>query len=256
MCGCWVLIRWNASAGNKDRFGPTGLARSARACNHGAVSVASGPETGVASAGTADAAWRAVRDAGDIQFAPVPPEPPPVTPEWIKALGRFLQNLLEPLGSLLGKSWSTVEMLLLVAAVLGALWIAWALLWPVWQARKARITVAAPEWTPAREEALALLEDADRLAALGRFDEAAHLLLRRSVGQIAKARPGWLTPSSTAREIGAIRELPHAAQAAFALIAGLVERARYALRGLDAADWAQARDAYARFALERLERVP
>ncbi len=194
-----------------------------------------------------------MRDAGDIQFAPVPPDPPPVTPEWLKTLGRFLEWLLSPLGRVLGASWSWVELALLIGAGLGMLWIAWALLWPMWRASKGRIKVAAPDWTPAREEALALLGDADALAAQGRFDEAAHLLLQRSVGQIARARPDWLSPSSTAREIGGLDGLPHAARAAFAEIAATVERARYALRVLDSADWAKAREAYARFALERLD---
>lgn len=194
-----------------------------------------------------------MRDSADIQFAPVPPDPPQVSPEWLKAIGRFLEWLLSPLGRLLGSGWGVVEMVLLVGACIGALWIAWVLLWPLWQQRRDRPTVAAPEWQPQREEALALLEDADRLAAEGRFDDAAHLLLQRSVGQIARARPDWLSPSSTAREIGLIGTLPAEARGAFGVIATLVERARYALHGLDAADWATAREAYARFALQRLE---
>ncbi len=105
---------------------------------------------------------------------------------------------------------------------------------------------------PDRDEALALLEDADRLAAAGRFDEATHLLLRRSVSQIAGARPDWVHPASTAREIAAISALPDAARRAFALIAGRVERSLFALRALDAADWQAARAAYADFALQRL----
>ncbi|WP_298285053.1 DUF4129 domain-containing protein [Novosphingobium sp.] len=200
----------------------------------------------------AQAAWRSVRESSDIQFAPVPPDPPPVTPEWLKALGEWLDWLLKPLGNLLGGSWSMVEKLLIIGAALGAVWIAWALLWPLWLARKGRATVAAPEWTPPREEALALLEDADRLAAQGLYGEAAHLLLRRSVGQIARARPDWLTPASTAREIGAITGLPTEARSAFGTITALVERARYALRPLGAEDWSTARAAYARFALEPL----
>lgn len=201
----------------------------------------------------AEKAWAALRDAGDIQFAPVPPDPVPVTPEWLKALGRFLEWLFSPFGRLLGASWSWIELALLVGAGIGVAWIAWTLLWPLWRERRDRAKAPAPDWTPAREEALALLEDADRLAAEGRFDEAAHLLLQRSIGQIARARPDWLTPSSTAREIGAIAGLPRSARDAFAEIAGLVERARYALRRLDSADWSAARAAYARFALERIE---
>ncbi len=204
-------------------------------------------------AAAAERAWASLRDAGDIQFAPVPPDPVPVTPEWLKALGRFLEWLFSPFGRLLGASWSWVEMALMIGAAIGAVWIAWALLWPVWKERKGRIKATAPDWAPAREEALALLEDADRLAGEGRFDEAAHLLLQRSIGQIARARPDWLSPSSTAREIGAITTLPQSARHAFAEIAGLVERARYALRRLDSGDWLTARAAYARFALERLE---
>jgi hypothetical protein len=108
---------------------------------------------------------------------------------------------------------------------------------------------AAAEWTPDAGEALALLEDADRLAAEGRFDEATHLLLMRSVGQIAEARPDLLEPSSTAREIAELPALPQAARGAFATIAERVERSLFALRSLSADDWQAARAAYADFAL-------
>jgi hypothetical protein len=108
---------------------------------------------------------------------------------------------------------------------------------------------AAPEWVPDAGEALALLEDADRLAAEGRYDEATHLLLKRSVGQIAAARPDLLEPSSTAREIAELPALSEAARGAFALIAGRVERSLFALRGLTVDDWDAARAAYAEFAL-------
>jgi hypothetical protein len=191
----------------------------------------------------------------DIQFAPLPPHivKPPTPPEWLTAFMRWLARLLEPLGRWLGKGWGLVETGLLVLAVIGALWIAWSLLWPLWRDRKPRTAEAAPSWTPAREAALALLEDADRLAAEGRFGEAAHLLLQRSVHQIATARPDWLSPSSTAREIGGIRELPWKAKQAFAVIATEVERSLFALRGLGADDWNRARSAYADFALADLK---
>lgn len=203
-------------------------------------------------AAAAEAAWRTVRNAADIQFAPVPADPPSVTPEWLQALGRLLEWLFSPLGRLLGSGWSLVEQAMLVGAILGALWIAWVLLWPLWRDRKGKSRIASPEWSPEREEALALLEDADRLAAQGLFGEAAHLLLQRSIGQIARARPDWLRPSSTAREIGMIRALPDEARAAFGTISALVERARYALSPLGADEWSAAREAYSRFALAQL----
>jgi hypothetical protein len=110
-----------------------------------------------------------------------------------------------------------------------------------------------PEWIPDRDAAVALLEDADRLAADGRFGEAAHLLLQRSVHHIAEARPDWLQPASTAREIAVLPMLPERARQAFGAISTRVERSLFALRELDAADWQAARAAYAEFALQRFQ---
>lgn len=203
----------------------------------------------------------------DIQFSPVqpdPPTPPPESPGWVKALGEaigtffeWLGSLFQPIARLLGASWSGIEALLLVLAIVGVGWIAWALLWPMWRDRKPKAGSADAdgEWAPAREAAIALLEEADRLAAEGRFEEATHLLLQRSVGHIAEARPDWLSPSSTAREIGAIEALPGRARDAFAVIAREVERSLFALRGLGADDWRRAREAYADFALADLRSV-
>ena len=93
---------------------------------------------------------------------------------------------------------------------------------------------AEEEWQPDSHAALALLEEADRLAAEGRYDEATHLLLQRSVGQIAEARPDLVEPSSTAREMAAQPALPDKARSAFAVIAERVEASLFALRRLSA----------------------
>lgn len=198
--------------------------------------------------------WEAIRASADIQFAPLPPTPPPEMPDWLAALGRFLQGLFGPLGEWLGVAWPTFEKVLTGLAVLLALVVVWALLAPVVRRMRQPRPVAEAPWTPDRADALALLDDADRLAEAGRFDEATHLLLRRSVGQIAEARPDWVHPASTAREIGGLAALPEAARHAFAVIADRVERSRYALRRLSQDDWQAARDAYARFALVQIAR--
>lgn len=195
--------------------------------------------------------WAAVRASADIQYAPVVPPKPPVPPAWLEALGRFLRDLFEPLGRALGLSWPVLQWILIGLAVIGVLLIAWRLLAPVLFKRR---VAAAPEveWSPDRSAALALLEDADRLAIDGQFAEATHLLLRRSVQQIADARPDLVHPASTAREIAGLAALPERARAAFTHISSRVERSRFALRGLDEGDWQVARAAYAEFALERL----
>ncbi|MDB5723797.1 MAG: hypothetical protein JWQ16_551 [Novosphingobium sp.] len=209
---------------------------------------------GAKAASGSDAArdWEAVRAASDIQFAPVAPPVPPKTPDWLLSFAHWLEHLLGPLGKHLGMSWPVIEKILIGLAVIGVLVLLWAVLSPLIGRLRDRHPAAEPEWTPDHAEAVALLEDADRLAATGRFDEAVHLLLRRSVGQIAAARPDWLNPASTAREIAGIAALPAAARAAFAAISTRVERSRYALRPLAAEDWQAARAAYADFALVRI----
>jgi hypothetical protein len=216
-----------------------------------------GAIAGQQSAQAGEHAWRAMRAMRDVQFAPVPDETvvPPQAPEWLRAIFRFLAKLFEPLGRWLGSGWGVIETGLMVLAVVGVLWIAWNLAWPMWRDRRPRVLPATAAWAPAPDAAMALLEDADRLAAQGRFAEAAHLLLQRSVGHIATARPDWLTPSSTAREIVAIRDLPAAARQAFGVIAVEVERSLFALRGLSADDWQRARAAYADFALADLRQA-
>ena len=198
-------------------------------------------------------AWQAVRGDGSIQFAPLPPAQPPQEPAWAKWLQNWLSDLLGPAGEALGANWPAVRTLLIVLAGLLVAWLAWRLLAPLarWRPRPA----TEEEWAPERDAALALLEDADALAARGRFAEAVHLLLQRSIGQIRATRPEWLSPSSTAREIAALPALPDTARTAFSVMAERVERALFALRPLERQDWQAARAAYADFALARLDQA-
>lgn len=194
--------------------------------------------------------WEAVRAASDIQFTPLslPQAAPPAPPGWLQWLGKLLQSLLKPLGEWLGVGWPVIEKVAIALALLAVLALAWRIVRPLLARRRAAPVEPETEWRPHRAEALALLQDADRLAAEGCYDEAVHLLLRRSVGQIDAARPGTLAPAATAREIAVMPTLPEAARATFAVIAERVERSLFALRALGQADWQAARAAYADFA--------
>jgi hypothetical protein len=203
------------------------------------------------------AAWERLRTSDDLQFAPVHiPEITPPEPGWFETmlarLFGFLGDLFAPIGAALGGSWWWLQWVLLAGVALFVLVLLLRAFGPGAERRRRHAAEVEIEWQPDRAASLALLEDADRLAAEGRFDEATRLLLRRSVGQIAVARPELVEPSSTARELAALAALPDAARAAFAAIAERVERSLFALRALDRADWEAARAAYADFALARL----
>lgn len=189
---------------------------------------------------------------GDIQFAPLKPMAAPKPPAWLEKLQKWLAEQLAPAGEWLVANWHIIKWVLLAAAALLLALLAWRLLSPLlgWR-RKPR--PQEQDWSPERSEALALLEDADALAEAGRFDEATHLLLIRSVGQIRAVRPEWLEPSSTAREIAALPSLPKRTRSAFQIIAARVERSLFALLPLGREDWLAARAAYADFALADLQ---
>ena len=196
--------------------------------------------------------WEAVRADETIQFAPVTMPEQPEPPGWLVRLLEAIGEFLAPIGRAFGMSWPVFKWVLLAFAIALLAYLVWRLLAPLFSLKRARPEREEQHWSPDRADALALLEDADRLAAEGRYDEATHLLLRRSVGQIAAARPDWVEPSSTARELALLPALPDAARTAFAAIAERVERSLFALRSLGADDWQAAREAYAEFALQRL----
>src|SRR3546814_9762389 len=74
--------------------------------------------------------------------------------------------------------------------------------------------------------ARALLAEADALAAAGRFAEAVHLLLYRSVEDIEGRRPGLVKPAMTSRDLAEAHDLPSVARGAFSRIARAVEVGR------------------------------
>ncbi|KLI64418.1 hypothetical protein [Aurantiacibacter marinus] len=193
-------------------------------------------------------AWQNMRADDAIQYAEVamPERAPP--PDWWVRFMAWLAELLSPVGAFFVTIWPVLSWVLGVGGIALLAYLIFRTFGPDLLAKRNR-PEKSEEWTPDQQEALALLEEADRLAAAGQYDEATHLLLKRSVGQIAQARPDLVEPSSTARELSAEPRLPEGARAAFAVIAGRVERSLFALTALSATDWQAARDAYADFAL-------
>ncbi|HEX4860770.1 MAG TPA: DUF4129 domain-containing protein [Rhizomicrobium sp.] len=107
---------------------------------------------------------------------------------------------------------------------------------------------AEPEWRPAPAAARNLLRDADALAAKGKYGEAVHLILLRSIEHIDTQRPDLVRQALTSREIAQLQQLPPGARTTFSGIAQVVEQALFAEREISAEEFARCRDAYERFA--------
>lgn len=201
----------------------------------------------MAQPGTAEAEWLAkahqqlISDKS-IQFE-LPAYVPPQPPDWLKPL----LDLLSSLGPyMIYLFWGAVlsgAAIILLLVFLEMKGIAWRLPWQ----RARRETEAEEAWRPDAGAAQILLSEADALAARGDYDEAVHLLLRRSVADIAGRLPDFLRPSLTARDIAAAASVPAKARAAFTEIARIVEAALFARRPVGAEGWRQARGAYERF---------
>lgn len=169
---------------------------------------------------------------------------PPKMPQWPKWIGDMLEAVAPALKWVL---W--IGLALLAAAIL------YLIIREILQLRAPRAKPDKPkaavdaEWRPDAQAARDLLAGADALAAEGRYAEAAHLLLLRSVEDIDKHQPRALRISLTTREIAGLAALPEAARPAFMKIGRVVERSLFGGAPVDAEDFADCRDAYEAFAL-------
>ena len=186
-------------------------------------------------------AHRQLRADPAIQFD-LQPFVPPTPPAWLKAFGEFLAAIM-PLLQLL--FWIAVALAALFLFVMLARRVQdgeWS-----WR-RRARPEPARESWQPEEAPARALLSEADALAAAGRYAEAAHLLLYRSIEDIDRRRPALVRPALTSRDIAVAPVLPPGPKRSFGEIVMMVERSLFGGRALDEGDWRVCRDAYRDFA--------
>jgi hypothetical protein len=173
-----------------------------------------------------------------LQFSLPGVDPPRPPPEWLlgalkalSAMGPVVQVLVWGVIALLA-----AMVLFFIVREFWGLRLGWT--------GKIRSASGVTDWRPDRVKARILLEDADRLAAEGRFEEAVHLLLLRGVADIAARRPQLIGPALTSQDIAALSALPEAARPGFKLMADIVERSYFGGRPVDEGSWRQARDAY------------
>lgn len=214
------------------------------------------------------AAHHALRTGGDVQFDMLPAQPPAPPPAWLRAFGEWLEHVLAPVGRFLrwigsfmpDAPYARILLWTIIAAL--ALLLIWMVqdrirhgIWrlPRWQRRRMAGPAATQEedWTPEAAPARAWLTEADALAGEGRYEEAVHHLLLRSVEDVSRRRPQIVRPSLTSRDLSQAAGIPHAPRRLFAEIAAAVERSLFGGRAIDAQEWSRCRAAYADFARAR-----
>ena len=109
-----------------------------------------------------------------------------------------------------------------------------------------------PVYQPDAKTAKVLLDDADSLAAQGKFAEAVHILLYRSIQDIEKSRPHHVKRSLTSREIAGLSILTPKAKDVFSQIGKLVENSFFGGGTLGLADYEASKEAYKAFAYENV----
>jgi len=181
-------------------------------------------------------------DRPEQEVAPPEVNPPP---PWLRSIARFIESL--------GPAFQVIFWIAAALVVLGILYFLFG------EAIRLRFgglskPKAKPEddvlqdIRPDAASARSLLEEADALARQGRFAEAVHLLLFRTIEDIQERIDGGVPTSLTAREIAGLGKLPERAKRAMRPIIQVVERSFFGGRPVDASGWQEARSSYEDFA--------
>ena len=187
------------------------------------------------------AAHRELLADRSIQFT-LAPYQEPVTPGWLRTLAEFLTSIFPLLQILFWILLAALASYLLyaIARRLGGAE------WP-WQ-KSSGEEEEEIDLQPEQGRARRLLSEADALAGQGRFAEAIHLLLFRSIHDIDERRPAVVRPALTSRDIAGLEEIPPQPRSAFQRLVMAVERSLFAGRSLGSDDWSDCRSAYEEFA--------
>ncbi|MBS0386010.1 MAG: DUF4129 domain-containing protein [Proteobacteria bacterium] len=170
---------------------------------------------------------------------------PPRPPEWLQPLAEFIRAI-SPF--LVYVFWGGVAVIVLTIAY--ALFAEIRRRMPAQAETPQTAAPPAPDYRPTAVRARALLEEADRLAAEGRYGEAARVLLRRSIEDFENVLKIAIGPALTSREIARLDRLSPQGRTTFSSIAAAVERSLFGGETLTASQYGECRDAYAHFALQ------
>lgn len=192
-----------------------------------------------------DEAFRAMKRNEKLQFE-LPPAPEIPTIEWAERSsvdGSFFVAILPIL-----------QIIFFAGLAVIVAFILFAIAKVIYETRfettpKEVVEIAPPPlYTPDQEQARIVLDEIDALAAEGRYEEAVHELLFRSIQDIDIHRPNTIRRSLTSREIAELKILTPATREAFATIGEVVETSYFGGQKIDRSQFEICRAAYAQFA--------
>ncbi|MDA8708033.1 hypothetical protein N9M10_01530 [Hellea sp.] len=193
-----------------------------------------------------DDAFRAMKRDSKLQFE-LPPAPEPPKLDWLEnffeGLAKFIKFILPLLKIIFFVGLGAVIALVLYAIA--------KVIYETRFKREAKVVTEEappPLYVPDQDQARILLEDVDAMAAEGRYEEAVHELLFRSIQDIDIRRPNTIRRSLTSREIAALEILTPATREAFATIGGVVETSYFGGKPIGREEFDICRAAYAQFA--------
>jgi len=193
-----------------------------------------------------ESAFRAIKRDETYQFElPDPIARPDRKPpsQFERSLGRFFNGIF----SFLAPMFQIIFYLGVGVLIIGALYLIGRAIYETRFAipakKKEEEAPEIPLYQPAEAQARILLDEVDRLAAEGRYGEAVHTLLFRSIQDIDRNRPNVVRRSLTSREIGSLSVLTADARRAFSTIAGVSELAHFGGVSVNEAGFQTARKA-------------
>lgn len=185
-----------------------------------------------------------------LQFHFTQTAPPPAPPNWLEPFARFMSAIAPVLVYVF---WIGVA--IIVAIILYALVSEILRRMPKRGTKpEAPAPIPKPVYRPNAARARALLEEADRLAAEGRYAEAARVLLHRSIEDFETVFQMTIGPALTSREITRLDRLSPQGRSVFSGIADAVETSLFGEQPLGRESYAQCREAYSDFALKGAQR--
>ncbi|MFT4089082.1 MAG: hypothetical protein QM645_00025 [Asticcacaulis sp.] len=169
--------------------------------------------------------------------------------DFFRTILEFLWKILEPLGPALPWVAGIVVFVLLVL-------LASPLVRALIRSRFEKLfqrdhLLPETPWRPTAEAAAALLDEIEALAAQGRYDEAVHLLLHRSVADLNAFRPDLVRKHFSARDISAHPLLPEDARPAFREITRWSEKSYFAGQPVGLEGYEACRQAYVDFVSQK-----